>query len=76
MRNFKEIEKYFGMDLCQNFNGMSLFNDRDDFFGDMEKGGNFYCESYSTKISYGPDGRKVQETKAEKKMGRKDQLGN
>lgn len=47
------------MDLFQKFNKMSIFDDKDDFLGDFENGGNFYCESYSTKISYGPDGKKI-----------------
>jgi hypothetical protein len=39
-------------------------------------GGNFYSETYCTSVTYGPDGKKVEVTKAEKKVGRKDEKGN
>lgn len=58
-------------ELDRHFNKMTMFEDRD-FFGEIGKGGNYYCESYSSKVSYGPDGKKVEEIKAEKRLGRKD----
>lgn len=76
MWNLREIEKYLHDDFFGNFNRIGIFDEKEDFFGGMQNQGNFYCESYSTKITYDKNGQKVQETKAEKKLGWKDEQGN
>lgn len=59
MKNINMIQKMFMGDfdeLDRHFSLMNRFEDKD-FFKGMDKGGNFYSESYSTKVIYGPDGK-------------------
>lgn len=65
------LEEDFFEDFHQNFKKMKLFreNDKVDFLSGVGNAGGFYCESFSSKVSYGQDGKRVEETQKVRKAG-------